>query len=179
MSGRIAVLGDLARAMGAPETTNAGLLLVASVGILITLTQLVLLRRQLKLDALIKITDSNRAIVAMGIAHPQFLPPWGSSASAGSPGEAGSGERDLRRRYLQLWINHMQLMWGAWRLGVISREEWNAYRLDMADLLRLPASRDHWDRVARFYPKGFRRFVAELRQRDEASSPLEEKGGIV
>ena len=120
------VFGELLRAVGTPEVTNAGLLLVASVGILMTLTQLVLLRRQLKLDALIKITDSNRAIVAMGIAHPQFLPTWGSSTSAGGPGEAGSGETDLRRRYLQLWINHMQLMWGAWRLGVISREEWNA-----------------------------------------------------
>jgi hypothetical protein len=148
------------------------------VGILITLTQLVLLRRQLKLDALIKITDSNRAIVALGIDHPLVWPTSEGAPLAGTRG-AGCVEFELRRRYLQLWINHMQLMWGAWRLGVISREEWNAYRLDMADLLRLPASRDHWDRVARFYPKGFRRFVAELRQRQAATAGAEEKGGIV
>jgi hypothetical protein len=178
MAGGITVLGEMARAMGAPEVANAGLLLVASVGILITLTQLVLLRRQLKLDVLIKITDSNRAIVALGIDHPLVWPTSEGSPFAGIH-EADCVAVELRRRYLQLWINHMQLMWGAWRLSVISREEWNAYRLDMADLLRLPASRDHWDRVARFYPKGFRRLVAELRQRQAAAAGAAEKGGIV
>jgi len=159
--------------------TNAGLLLVASVGIIITVTQLVLLRRQLKLDALIKLIDSNRAIVAVGIDHPRVWPTPEGPPLGGIHDEDFLGESNVRRRYLQLWINHMQLMWGAWRLGVISREEWNAYRLDMADLLRLPASRDHWDRVARFYPKGFRRFIAELRQRGAATAGPEEKGGIV
>jgi hypothetical protein len=164
MSGGITVLGEMARAAGAPAITNAGLLLVASVGIVITITQLVLLRRQLKLDTLIKITDSNREIVAIGMSHPQLWP------GIEGEDESCSGEFEAQRRYLQLWINHMQLMWGAWRLGVISREEWNAYRLDMADLLHLPSSRDHWERVARFYPKRFRRFIAELRQRQSATT---------
>ena len=35
MTGRITVLGELARAMGAAEAANAGLLLVASVGIIV------------------------------------------------------------------------------------------------------------------------------------------------
>jgi hypothetical protein len=134
MSGRIAALGEIARAVGAPEHANAGLLVVALVGICFTLTQLVLLRRQLKLDTLIKIIDSNRAIVSVGIEHPQIWPNIGANEW-----DAVHGQAEARRHYLQLWINHMQLMWGAWRQGVVSREEWNAYRADMADLLQLPA----------------------------------------
>ena len=173
MVGGIAVVGEMAGAVGAPEFTNTGLLLVATVGILITLAQLVLLRRQLRLDTLIKIIDSNRAIVSVGIDHPDLWP-----TIEGNHQDSPSARAEVRRHYLQLWINHMQLLWGAWRLGVVSREEWNAYRFDMADLLQLPASREHWDRVARFYPRNFRRFIAQLRQHEVPTAPPETKDGL-
>lgn len=173
MLGRIAALGEMARAVGAPEFTNTGLLLVAAVGILITLAQLVLLRRQLRLDTLIKIIDSNRAIVSVGIDHPDVWPTLEENRQ-----DSLAARAEVRRHYLQLWINHMQLMWGAWRLGVVSREEWNVYRLDMADLLQLPSSREHWDRVARFYPGNFRRFIAQVRQHEVPKAPPETKDGL-
>lgn len=56
--------------MGASELAGLGGLIAALSGILLTLLQLMLLRRQLKLDALIKIMDSNREIVSIGFDYP-------------------------------------------------------------------------------------------------------------
>jgi len=136
---------------------NAGGLLVASVGIALTLMQLRLFRRQLKLDALIKIMDSNREIVTLGFEHPMV---WAAMAAGAGPVLAE--EAQARRRYLQLWTNHMQVMWAAWQLGLVSGPEWQAYRQDLGEFLRSPALQEHWDAVARFYPPGFQRLVAEL-----------------
>ena len=55
---------------GGGQLVNAGGLLAAAGGIPLTLAQLQLSRRQLKLDALIKIMDSNREIVTLGFEHP-------------------------------------------------------------------------------------------------------------
>ena len=152
-----AALVSALRGVGISGVASMGGLLVALGGILLALLQLRLLRRQLKLDALIKIMDSNREIVALGFEYPAL---W--SALEDNTATVFAEEAQARRRYLQLWINHMQVMWGAWRLGLISGREWEAYRSDIAEFLRVEALREHWTRVARFYPKGFQRLVAKL-----------------
>lgn len=151
-----AILIEWLRAADAVAWVNVGGLLVAAVGISLTLLQLRLLRRQLMLDALVRIMDSNRAIVALGFEHPGV---WSSLHSGAT---VLAEEAQLRRRYLQLWTNHMQMIWGAWRLGLVSRREWEAYRRDMADFLRVPAWQEHWAQVSDYYPRGFRRLVAAL-----------------
>jgi hypothetical protein len=160
-----AALGGLWAWMGTAglaELANGVGLFVALAGIALTLAQLRLFRRQLQLDALIKIMESNREIVALGFAHPLV---WAALES----GTVLAEEARARRRYLQLWTNHMQIMWAAWQLGLVSGREWQAYRLDLGEFLRSPALQEHWAAVARFYPKGFQRLVAELstaRRRD-------------
>lgn len=144
------------RALDALAWVNMGGLLVAAVGISLTLLQLRLVRRQLALDALIRIMDSNRAIVALGFEHPDV---W---TSLESDSAIPAKEAQLRRRYLQLWTNHMQIIWGVWQLGLMSGREWEAYRRDMADFLRVPAWREHWKQVEEYYPRGFRRLVQSL-----------------
>ena len=121
------------------------------------LLRLFLLRRQLKLDALIRIMDSNRQIVALGFEHPVV---W--AALEGKAGAFLAEEALAHRRYLQLWMNHMQIMWAAWQLGLVAGCEWEAYRLDMTESLRIKALQEHWARVAPFYPEGFRRLIADL-----------------
>ena len=161
---------DGLRAVGAAEVANVAGLFVAVVGIGFTLGQLVLLRRQLKLDALIQIMDSNRAIVALGFEHPAV---WVALDSSTAPGV--DAEVPLQRRYLQLLMNHMQIMWMAWRLGLVSGLEWAAYRLDMTESLRAPSMQAHWVKVARFYPEGFRRLIEELcpaRARGPVTEPV-------
>lgn len=136
---------------------NVAGLFVALVGMAFTLGQLVLLRRQLKLDALIRILDSNRAIVTLGFEHPTVAAVGETEALDCTPGEVAAS-----RRYLQLWINHMLMLWMAWRLGLVSGGEWAAYRLDMTEFLRASSLRAHWRRVARFYPRPFQALMASL-----------------
>jgi hypothetical protein len=145
------------RATGIAELANAAGLFAALAGIGLTLLQLLLLRRQLKLDALIKVMDSNREIVALGFEHPAV---W--SVMEDDPATVLASEATAHRRYLQLWVNHMQVMWMAWKLGLVSGREWAAYRLDMAEFLRGQSLQEHWAKVSRFYPEGFRRLVSEL-----------------
>jgi hypothetical protein len=164
MGGEIEALANWLRAVGAVDVANVGGLFAAVVGISFTLLQLLMLRRQLKLDALIRIMDSNRAIVALGFEHPVV---WGAMEE-GTATVLGD-EALLHRRYRQLWMNHMQIMWSAWRLGLVSGFEWEAYRQDMADFLRARSLRMHWRQVSRFYPLGFRRLITELSQPKEDS----------
>jgi hypothetical protein len=165
--GDLGVLAAWVRAGGAAELANVGGLLVALAGILLTLIQLLLLRRQLKLDALIKIMDSNREIVALGFEHPVV---W-SAVETGS-GALLAEEALAQRHYLQLWMNHMQIIWAAWRLGLVSGREWEAYRQDMVEFFRVQSLREHWAKVARFYPPGFQKLVTALaRPRDRNDAP--------
>jgi hypothetical protein len=162
MGGDFGVLAEWLRAAGAVELASVGGLFVALAGISITLLQLVMLRRQLKLDALIRIMDSNRAILALGFDYPVV---W--AAMEEPAGTVLADEAMAHRRYRQLWMNHMQIMWTAWRLGLVSGFEWEAFRQDMADFMRARTLREHWTRVSRCYPRGFRRLVAELSQQQQ------------
>jgi hypothetical protein len=144
MISHFGVLLDGLRAAGAADLANVAGLFVAVVGIGFTLGQLVLLRRQLKLDALIRIMESNREIMAMGFEHPAV---W--AVMEGSTPPEVDAEILPQRRYLQLWMNHMQVMWMARRLGLVSGLEWTAYRQDMAESLRAPSLQAHWAEVFR------------------------------
>ena len=139
------------------QLATLGGLFAALAGITLTFVQLHLFRRQLKLEALIQIMDSNRAIVSLGFEHPEL---W--RALDLQEGAILAGEAMAQRRYLQLWTNHMQVMWAAWRLGLVSGSEWQAYRLDMAEGLKSPALRAHWASVARYYPGEFQKLVTRL-----------------
>ena len=172
MISNFGALLDGLQAVGAAQLANVAGLFVAVVGIGFTLGQLVLLRRQLKLDALIRIMDSNRAIVALGFEHPAV---W--EAVEGREEPCADPEVPVQRRYLQLWMNHMQVMWMAWRLGLVAEHEWAAYRLDMTDFLRAPSLQTHWAKVARFYPDGFQRLIAELCPAYSAEPVLDAKAG--
>ena len=154
------------RAVGAAELANLGVLFVALAGIGLTLLQLLLLRRQLKLEALIQITDSTREIVSLGFTHPVV---W--SVLDGNSATLLAHEALAQRRYLQLWTNHMQVMWAAWQMGLVSGHQWAAYRLDMAEFFRIKALREHWTKVAHYYPPGFQRLMVELSTVSDRNEP--------
>jgi len=157
MGDGLGALVEWVRTVDVAQWASGGGLFVALGGIALTLVQLRLFRRQLKLDALIKIMDSNREIVTLGFASPTV---W--SLIEGESTTITAQEALARRRYLQLWTNHMQIMWAAWQLGLVSGREWHAYRQDLVEFLRTPVLQQHWASVARFYPKGFQCLVAQL-----------------
>ncbi len=157
MGDGLGALAEWLRTVDLAEWASGGGLFVALAGIALTLAQLRLFRRQLKLDALLKIMDSNREIVTLGFEHPAV---W--SAIEEDSGTVSAENDVTRRRYLQLWTNHMQIMWASRQLGLVSGREWQAYRQDLGEFLRTPALQQHWASVARFYPKDFQRLVTEL-----------------
>ena len=68
--GDLISLAGWLKEIGAADLASVFGLLAAIVGIWLSLSQLVLLRRQLRLDSLIKIMDSNRELVSIGFEHP-------------------------------------------------------------------------------------------------------------
>lgn len=132
--------------------------IISCVAIILTLIQIMLLRRQLRLDALIKVVQSNRELLAMGFDKPSlwefFKQDWETVTDKSS--------QEQRRRYFQLWLNHMHIIWKAHKLGLYDRNEWRATRDDMIDFFRLEPFQQHWEEVQRYYPKPFRREVRRL-----------------
>ncbi len=125
--------------------------------------QLSLLVRQLRLDSLIKISDCNRQLVSLGFAKPELWKALNESTDLLD----GKTAED-RRRYLQLWFNHMHVIWKAHRLGLLDRDEWNACRVDLIDSLRIRYLRTHWSEVKEYYPKAFQCFVDDrIKEGDE------------
>ena len=155
--GDIITLAGWLKQIGAAEFASVFGLLVAIIGIWLTLSQLVLLRRQLRLDSLIKIVDSNRALVSIGFEYPVV---W--SALDSTSGTVLAEEARAQKRYVQLWLNHMQVMWGAWRAKLISKSEWEAYRLDMVEGFRGQALQENWKELVKFYPPEFAKLISEI-----------------
>lgn len=74
--------------------------LVALVGLAMNTFQVRMLVRQLRLDASIRLTDSNRRVVSVTIDRPE---PWESMQVA----EPTSRHEAFRRdRLIQLWLSH-------------------------------------------------------------------------
>ena len=155
--GDLISLAGWLKAIGAADLASVFGLLAAIVGIWLSLSQLVLLRRQLRLDSLIKIMDSNRELVSIGFEHPVV---W--SALDSSSGTVLAEEARAQKRYVQLWLNHLQVMWGAWRARLVSKSDWEAYRLDMVDGFRVKVLQEHWKQVSKFYPAAFGNMIAEI-----------------
>lgn len=106
-------------------------------------------RRQAKADALIKICESNRELLALGIANPRLLGIIGSNDL----------EAEVHRRYCQLWLNQVELMFRLRRPLSLMEEHWQGTMSDMRGFMEIPAMRRHWDGNRQYYGVDFQRFV--------------------
>ncbi len=131
---------------------------VALVGLAMNTFQVRLLVRQIRLDALIRIADSSRRFAAIAIERPEL---WESMQIA----EPRSGHEGFRRdRFIQLWLNHVVVVWKCWRSGMLDSGDWEACCRDIESILVLPAVREEWLRVRDFYPREFQREVSRVSQ---------------
>ncbi len=97
-------------ALGFPELSLTDLVavfgfLVALVGLAMNTFQVRMLVRQLRLDASIRLTDSNRRVVSVAIERPEL---WESMHEAEPPSRHEAFRRD---RLIQLWLNHSLMVW--------------------------------------------------------------------
>jgi len=118
--------------------------------------QVWMLVRQLRLDAIIRITESSRRFAAIAIERPEL---WESMQVA----EPRSGHEGFRRdRFIQLWLNHVVVVWKCWRSGMLDAGDWEACCRDIQSILVLPAVQEEWLRVRDFYPREFQRELARV-----------------
>ncbi len=130
--------------------------IVALAGLAMNTFQIRLLVRQIRLDALIRIADSSRRFAAIAIERPEL---WESMQIA----EPRSGHEGFQRdRFIQLWLNHVVVVWKCWRSGMLDSGDWEACCRDIDSILSLPAVREEWLRVRDFYPRAFQQELANL-----------------
>jgi hypothetical protein len=131
-------------------------LVVALFGLGTNTFQLRVLVRQIRLDALIRIADSSRRFAVIAIERPEL---WEAMQIA----EPRSGHEGFRRdRFIQLWLNHVVVVWKCWRSGMLDADDWEACCRDIEAVLALPAVREEWLRVRDYYPRPFQQDLADL-----------------
>lgn len=106
-------------------------------------------RQHAKADALIKICESNRELLALGIGNPRLLGIIGSDDL----------ETEIRRRYCQLWTNQVELMFRLRRPLSFLAEHWQGTKSDMRGFMEIPSMRSHWEANRHYYGADFQRFV--------------------
>ncbi len=140
-------------------------LVISGIALFVSLSQMRLLRRQLHLDALIKIVDSNRQLLELGFEKPALWEFFVTDVARVTDKSA----QEERRRYFQLWMNHIHLIWKAHKLGLYDRSEWRCTRADMLDFFKLDHFTRHWEEVTQYYPAAFCREMKRLAK--EAATP--------
>ena len=145
------------------STVIAGLALTVSLFVMFLVArQVSLLNRQLRLDSLIKISEGNREIISIGFEKPEL---WKVLYDSSEIHDSKSAEE--RKRYLQLWFNHIHIIWKAHDLKLLDRHEWNACQADIADFLRIRSLRTHWSEVRNCYPEPFQIFLDSQIKKEE------------
>jgi hypothetical protein len=77
--------------------------------------------------------------------------------------EPCSGHEGFRRdRFIQLWLNHVVVVWKCRRNGMLDADDWDACCRDIESILALPAVREEWLRVRDYYPKAFQQELARV-----------------
>ena len=126
-------------------------------GVRRTLTfQVRLLIRQLRLDAMLRVAESSRRFASVGIERPEL---W---EAVGSKELKSGSDLVLRCRFIQLWLNHVVIVWKCWRTGMMDSSDWETCCRDIESILSLPAVREEWFRVQGFYPLRFQEDMARL-----------------
>lgn len=123
--------------------------------------QLSLSRHQARAEALIRISESNRDLIAFGLNQPKLLTIIGSEDE----------EAEVRRRYCQLWLNQVELMYRLRKPFSFVPEYWHGSKRDMRGFMSMEVMRQHWLTSRQHYGTDFQRFVDhELYEKGEIAT---------
>lgn len=102
---------------------------------------------QQKLSSLLEILTTNRELMLTSFEYPEFAAIFYQSE-----------ESDLGalKRYKQLWLNHMLIMYYIGKKGMYDKGLSAMLSGEVEEFLRYPMMRAHWDRYQKHYPKDFR-----------------------
>ncbi len=115
--------------------------------------QLKELRRQRTLDLNAKINDVNRDLLSKALDDVDL-----ESCLQGKFIE----NPEKQARYIQMWLNQALLMWIGRDSGLIQDDSWYSLERDIRRFVNLEPVKEHWQKVAPFYPPKFANFVNGL-----------------
>lgn len=130
--------------MGIPEW-------IAIVSVVIALASLAfeqrLTRQQNNDEAKARHYDRAQTLILRALDDPTLL-----EAISGT-----SDEDQKRRRYRQLWFNHVEMIFRQRRF--FDRQHWQGTLNDIRSFMNMPEMRDHWIGHGHYYADDFRRFM--------------------
>jgi len=124
--------------------------MVSCGGLIYTIRQVRLNKRRLQLDVKAQVAATNRDLLKLAFSNPELF----------SLFEDGIIQNESKRRhYIQMWLNHIFLMWEAHEQELLSDSEWYSDKKDIADFFTIKAVSKHWNEVKTFYPPDFVQFI--------------------
>jgi len=119
--------------------------------------------RQLRFDALSRILEVNRQLLLVGFEHPELLTVLEGQTIA---------DFRMQKRYFQMWLNQVHLMWLAHKENLIDETYWDGHSRDFISLANLENFKTHWEGAKTYYEGEFRVFVDSLIQATTQSPSL-------
>lgn len=141
---------------------------ISFLGLLLVVLQLRDGNKHQEMASLVEIYDINRQLISLGFSHPQLFAILRDATNADPVWE---------RRYLQLWLNQLSLIYSYLRRSVFEDELKEWLERDIADLMTMENMRRHWQRHGAFYPASFQEMINNSLKKGELPTTAPEKSG--
>ena len=99
------------------------------------------------MDAKVRLHEGTRTLLLTALDDPELLGAIGG----------GSEEDQKQRRYRQLWLNHIEMIFRQREL--FDKAHWQGTLNDVRDFMEMPHMRSHWAAYGEFYSANFREFM--------------------
>lgn len=127
--------------------------LLTFVGLLFVAWQMRDANRQRRLETQIRLYEVNRELIALGFSEPKLF-----AILNGAEGI----DPVVERRYLQLWLNLLSLIFSFQQTGGFQKDYQDSCEHDLRDTIMLPNMCRHWQKYGKYYPASFRTWVSEI-----------------
>ncbi|GHC56166.1 hypothetical protein GCM10007100_23840 [Roseibacillus persicicus] len=99
------------------------------------------------MDSKVRLHEGTRTLLLTALDDPDLLGAIGG----------GSEEGQKQRRYRQLWLNHIEMIFRQREL--FDKAHWQGTLNDVRDFMEMPHMRSHWATYGEFYSANFREFM--------------------
>jgi hypothetical protein len=135
--------------------------LLTFAGLLFVAWQIRDANKQSKLESQIRLYDVNRELISMGFSKPELFEVLKDEKKV---------DPTLERRYLQLWLNQLSLIFSLKAAGALQKDYQESCERDLRDMFELASMRRHWRAFGKYYPASFQKAVDDIL--DEAGHKL-------
>jgi len=132
---------------------SASLDVISFLGFVVVIIQLRDTNRQTRLESQIRLNDINRELISLGLSKPELLEILSDARTA---------DPLVGRRYLQLWLNQLSLVFSFRQNGAFEADYQECCERDVRDMMQLPNMRRHWEEYKKYYPASFREWVNSI-----------------